>query len=99
MTDDDYALACDCGSVKFNLLKSNKYECAKCGQKHRNPAKIDIHILFDALIAAMRGDTFDPDYLSDTIENIAKIWGYTLDDESLEALYGCGPYEIIGETQ
>lgn len=29
--EDHIAYACDCGSVKFNLLKSGLIECAKCG--------------------------------------------------------------------
>lgn len=28
---DDMALACECGCVSFNYLKSNKLECTKCG--------------------------------------------------------------------
>ncbi len=28
--DDNFALACECGSVKFCLLKSGKIECHKC---------------------------------------------------------------------
>lgn len=31
--DDDQGRVCDCGSVKFNLLKSGKTECAKCGKR------------------------------------------------------------------
>lgn len=37
--DDDYAYACECGSVKFNLLKSGKVECVKCGARTENPTK------------------------------------------------------------
>lgn len=28
---DDMAKACECGSTKFNLLKSGKIECSSCG--------------------------------------------------------------------
>jgi len=31
--DDDEGRVCECGSVKFNLLKSGKTECAKCGKR------------------------------------------------------------------
>lgn len=30
---DDMALACECGCVGFNYLKSHKLECEKCGKQ------------------------------------------------------------------
>lgn len=35
VSDDDLAMACGCGSVKFNLTKSGKIECAKCQAKKK----------------------------------------------------------------
>jgi hypothetical protein len=29
--EDHQCWSCDCGSVKFNLLRSSKIECAACG--------------------------------------------------------------------
>jgi len=31
--EDHIAYTCECGSVHFNLLKSGKIECAKCGKQ------------------------------------------------------------------
>ena len=31
--DDHMAFVCGCGSVKFNLLKSGKIECYRCGER------------------------------------------------------------------
>lgn len=33
---DHMALSCDCGSVKFNLLRTEKIECARCGKVLRD---------------------------------------------------------------
>lgn len=30
---DDMGLACQCGCVKYNLLRSSKIECASCGNR------------------------------------------------------------------
>ena len=30
--EDHFAFVCECGSVKFNLLKSGKIECHECKQ-------------------------------------------------------------------
>ena len=31
--DNHIAYACECGSVRFNLLRSGKIECDKCGRR------------------------------------------------------------------
>jgi hypothetical protein len=32
--DDHFAFTCECGSVAFNLLKSDLIECAGCQKRH-----------------------------------------------------------------
>ncbi len=96
--NDHMGFVCECGSVKFNLLKSKKIECIKCGKVHQNPAKIDINILLDSIVSASRGEPFDPDFIP-TIEEIAKSWDAELSEEDIQALYDLGPKaEISNDT-
>lgn len=44
---DMMALACDCGSVHYNLLKSNRIECAGCGHQFGNWRKYEAQPLSD----------------------------------------------------
>ena len=54
--EDHLALACECGSVKWALLKSGGSECHKCGYKMPTIRRVDIKEM--------------PKHLADMIEDI-----------------------------
>jgi len=42
--EDHLAIACECGSVKFNLLKSGKTECSGCGKQEFQWSSEKLHV-------------------------------------------------------
>lgn len=42
--ENHLAFACECGSVKFNLLKSGKIECTCCGKQEFQWSSEILHV-------------------------------------------------------
>lgn len=90
--DDHMALACECGCVRFHLLKSKDFECSCCGKKLANMNRLDVRILLDTLVTAAKGEGLSPDRC-ETVESIAKDWcSDEFDKDDIQALYDCGPH-------
>ena len=73
---DMMALSCDCGSVHYNLLKSNRIECASCGNRFGNWRKYEAQPLSDDVVCELIEDYhFGTMTIGDFVRHVEKAHG------------------------